>query len=86
MAGGCPHKNILDCPLYLAAHIANAIGCDDGRLHESGCAVDRRLNYDKAVAAFRATHPREVAIVEFQRDVRMSSEQRARNMRDAGIQ
>lgn len=58
---GCPHENILDCPLYLASHIAGAGGCDDGKLHQGGCAVDRGLSYQKAARAFLDAYPYEVA-------------------------
>lgn len=56
------HDDIRDCPLYIAAHDPNSGGnsCDDGRLDEGGCAVDRGLDYFKArraLAAHLATAP-----------------------------
>ena len=87
--GKCPHANIIHCPLYLAAHIANAGGCDDGRLGEGGCAVDRGMNYRAGVEAFRAKYPREVAECEFAEAAAQAAaqadEQRARNMRLSGV-
>lgn len=49
--GKCPHERIEHCPLYVAAHEAGGYGCDDGKLgdHE-GCAVDRGVDYGRAVA------------------------------------
>ena len=44
----CPHDNALDCPLYMASHTGSLRGCDDGRLDEGGCAVNRGMNYEDA--------------------------------------
>jgi hypothetical protein len=41
----CPHRETRFCPLYVASHIPGAGGCDDGRLDERNCAVDRGMNY-----------------------------------------
>ncbi len=42
MSRRCPRADdVSRCPLYLAAHVGG--GCDDGRLEEGGCAVDRGL-------------------------------------------
>lgn len=43
----CPHADVQFCPLYLAAHGAIGIGCDDGNLDQGGCAVDREMDYFK---------------------------------------
>lgn len=83
----CPHANILHCPLYLAAHIPKPGygGCDDGRLDEGGCAVDRDMDYVEAVARLRAVDPRLVAELEFEEQADEMRKTRARNMRLAGI-
>lgn len=47
----CPHEDAQFCPLYVEAHNARGLGCDDGRLAEMGCAVDRGgVDYDTAAA------------------------------------
>lgn len=80
----CPHANPRHCPLYLAAH-SPAGGCDDGRLAEGGCAVDRGLDYAGAVAALRIAHPRVVADAEWSAGLDQINDQRRRNMRAAGV-
>lgn len=78
----CPHADIRDCPLYVAAH--------DGTLGHLGCLgdwgfdwcdVDRGLDYVAAVAELRARAPRLVAIVEFNAQARAEQAQRERNRR-----
>lgn len=79
---GCPHTDIRFCPLYLAAHDCQGLGCDDGRLGEGGCAVDRGLNYATAVARLC---PREVAQAAWRASAEEHRAQIARNMRAAGL-
>lgn len=62
MAKGCPHKNIQFCPLYVASHGLQApsgewLGCDDGKLGDGHCAVDRGMKYAREVAKLQAAHP-----------------------------
>ena len=85
---GCPHPDIRFCPLYIAAHIADEgyHGCDDGRLDEGGCAVDRTMNYAEAVERLRIVDPRLVATLAFLEEAEEARQQRNRNMRAAGIQ
>lgn len=85
IAHRCPHPDVRFCPLYIAAHWPGSFGCDDGRLGEGGCAVDRGLSYVGAVAALRAAQPRLVAEAEFAADHEALIAQRKRNMRAAGI-
>ena len=61
----CPHDHIRFCPLYIAAHIAGAPGCDDGRLAEQTCAVARDMDYAQARATLAAQRPRLVAEAAF---------------------
>lgn len=82
---GCPHKDIRDCPLYLAAHVAGAGGCDDGRLGDGGCAVSRGLDYGHAVARLWASRPDLIEEQELDTMRRRSAEQRKRNMTRNGI-
>jgi hypothetical protein len=82
----CPHADIRDCPIYHAAHVANAGGCDDGRLLEGGgCAVSRGMNYEHALGRLRVTHPKLVADCEWNAALRARQSQRDRNMRSAGV-
>lgn len=85
---GCPHANIVHCPLYRAAHHPELLqfGCADSRLDEGGCAVDRGKSYAGSVAALRMVAPRMVAECQWQDELEASREQQAHNMRAAGIQ
>lgn len=56
---GCPHDTSR-CPLYLAAHVADAGGsCMTGDW-ERGCAVDRGASFDKI---FRKLTVRDFALM-----------------------
>ena len=81
----CPHADIRFCPLYLAAHVAGAGGCDDGHLGEGGCAVDRGMNYADEAARLQVTQFHLVAEAEYAERQDATIKQRARNMRAAGI-
>lgn len=76
----CPHKNIQFCPLYVANHMANGHGCDDGSLGEGECGVARGQSYERSVAALSAVEPRLVAELRFSEEADESRKQRARNM------
>lgn len=84
---GCPHKNIVHCPLYIASHDGDPRmnGCDDGRLDEGGCAVDRGMDYAVAVGRISGVDPRLVAQLRWNEEAEEFKAQRARNMRAAGI-
>ena len=83
---GCPHRDIRCCPLYHAAHEAGwGMGCDDGRLGEGGCATDRKLDYDRAVARLRAHHPGYVEVIELWELRQASKDQMRRNMRFSAV-
>lgn len=83
----CPHANIVHCPLYHACHDARFAdsACDDGRLEQGGCAVDRGMDYSAAVARIRTVDPRLVAEMEWQEAAEQSKQRRAQNMRAAGL-
>lgn len=87
MSGGCPHADIRFCPLYLGAHDPElGASCDDGRLGEGGCAVDRGLSYAAVVAKMPVRFIAELAFREDAEAVaRHSSEQRSRNMMLLGL-
>lgn len=81
----CPHANIRFCPLYHAAHMIGGenlirFGCDDGRLDEGGCAVDRGRSYAETVAELAVASPRLAPILRFQEQAEQSAAQRRRNM------
>ena len=82
---GCPHENIVYCPLYLASHEAGGFGCDDGQLGYGGCAADRGLDYAATIERLRAHNPRIIADCEWRQAVDEGRAQRDRNMRAAGI-
>jgi hypothetical protein len=85
---GCPHDNIVHCPLYWAMHEAQAVGlsCFDQQMDGGGCAIDRGLDYAEAVERLRSRFPRVVAEHEFAEATEQAKQQRARNMRAAGVQ
>ena len=80
----CPHENIVDCPLYHAMHVAGAISCLSADLQD-GCRVDQGEDYEGIVAALRIQNPDLVAQCEWNSMLRERKEQRARNMRAAGL-
>ena len=80
----CPHKNIIYCPLYVASHGLGG-GCDDGRLHEGGCAVDRGMDYRVAVIALRSRYPDKMEELEREQAIAEAREQIDRNMRLSGV-
>ena len=77
----CPHRNVIHCPLYHAAHSPAEAGgheCDDGRCNENGmCAVSRGLDYARAVA--KLTNQRLVAELAFAEHAAEDREQVRRN-------
>jgi hypothetical protein len=82
----CPrHRNIIYCPLYVGMHMPGGPSCWHERLPENLCAVALGADYDQLVATFAAKHPREYATLKFNEAAAESKEQRARNMRAAGI-
>lgn len=81
----CPHDEARFCPLYHAAHEGGGHGCDDGRLGEGGCAVDRGLDYDRAYVRLCLAKPQLVAECEFKELEEARKQQRARNLRAVGL-
>ena len=79
----CPHADIRFCPLYHAAHECIGIGCDDGKLGQGGCAVDRGMDYHKELGKL---NPKYVALVKWKEEAEQIRLQRARNMRSACVQ
>lgn len=82
----CPHKRIEHCPLYAASHDAKLahMGCLTDLA--APCLVEVEASYNVMVEVLRASDPRMVAIMEWRAELEVSREQRARNMRAAGIQ
>lgn len=81
----CPHTAAQFCPLYVASHIGDGSGCDDGRLEEGGCAVSRGMNYAAEVGRVRSADPTMVANLVFAEVGSEIRAQRARNLRVNGI-
>jgi hypothetical protein len=83
---GCPHSDVRFCPLYIAAHEAGDLGCDDGKLEGwNGCAVTRALDYGQAIAALWRVKPQLVSDAAFLENAETVKQQRVRNMRAAGL-
>lgn len=80
----CPHDDIMYCPLYIAAH-GTGLGCDDGRLGEGGCAVDRGMSYRAERELIRTKKPGLVEQAEWNEDLARRTAQRQRNLRVNGI-
>lgn len=81
----CPHERIEFCPLYIAAHEAGGLGCDDGRLDEGGCAISRLLDYGRALARL-SNENRELVMECAEKESQyMRNEQRRRNMKNLGL-
>lgn len=81
----CPHARIEFCPLYVAAHEAGGLGCDDGRLAEGGCATSRLLDYGKALARLSSANRELVLECAERENHHMKVEQRRRNMKNLGL-
>jgi transposase len=81
----CPHADIRFCPLYHAAHMGAGLGCDDGRLDEGGCGIDRGVDYAASVARLNVADPRLAPTLRFQEETEQFTAQRRRNMRALGI-
>jgi hypothetical protein len=81
----CPHDNIAHCPLYVASHAANGLGCDDGRLFEGECAVARGMDYDAQLAKLIRADLEIVAECEWRARKQAASLQRLRNMKTNGV-
>ncbi len=81
----CPHKDIQFCPLYVAAHDGQGLGCDDGGLGYGECAVSRGLVYARQVELIRVKCPGMVEQLQWREDGQKTREQRARNLYLNGI-
>jgi hypothetical protein len=82
----CPHADIQHCPLYIAAHTAKGIGCDDGKWEPgAGCAISRGKNYRAEVERVRMIEPGLVERAEWNESAEKAKAQRARNLRLNGI-
>ena len=81
----CPHDHIEFCPLYVAAHEAGGLGCDDGRLGEDGCAVSRGMDYGRGLAKLSLANSALVLECAERENHWMKTEQRRRNMKNAGV-
>lgn len=81
----CPHADVRFCPLYIAAHLGNAPGCDDGKIWDGRCAVARGLDYRRQVEQLRVQCPGIVEQAEWAEDLERRAVQRRRNMRSSGV-
>lgn len=81
----CPHPNIAYCPLYHAAHEVGGLGCDDGKLGNGSCAVDRGADYGQMVSALWKARPELISEAAEAESLAMKRQQRERNMRAAGL-
>lgn len=90
MNGRCPHDHVQFCPLYVVAHEQRAellrLTCCSGDMLMEGCAVERgTMDYRRQVALVASIDPRMVATVRFNEEARAAKDQKARNLRLAGI-
>lgn len=83
----CPHQNVANCPLYIAAHGVPGLGCDDGMIDHAGgtCGVARAVSYERNVEMLRVKSPGLVEQCEWREQAARFNEQRNRNMRLNGI-
>lgn len=84
----CPHRNIIYCPLYHAAHDAaiSDLSCLHTGEFQWECLTDHGQSYLKMVEKVRAVAPRLVAQCKWNEDAEEHKQQRLRNLRAAGIQ
>lgn len=75
------HSRIEFCPLYVASHEAGGLGCDDGKMEPGGCAVDRGMDYEQAIARLCRERPGLVQECADRENESVRREQRQRNMR-----
>lgn len=81
----CPHKEVRFCPLYIAAHTAAGLGCDDGKMGDGHCAVARGLSYVGAVRKIVAKLPCLAEQAKWAESAEQATDQRRRNLRLNGI-
>ncbi len=77
----CPHTNIVNCPLYVAAHDGEIwrFSCADGEIDAGACAVARSANYHEHLGLLRAHAPRLVAECEWRERLSEARIQREHN-------
>lgn len=80
----CQHDDVQFCPLYIAAH-GTGHGCDDGRLGEIGCAVDRGMRYTAELELIRVKCPGLIEQAEWRCAMTRREVQRSHNLRLNGI-
>jgi hypothetical protein len=81
----CPHRFILFCPLYVAAHMGEGLGCDDGKMDDGVCAVARGQSYVRSLELLRVKCPGLVETLEWKEAVDDRGQQIRRNVRAAGL-
>lgn len=81
----CPHADVQFCPLYLASHLGEGLGCDDGELGMGRCAVSRGMDYASELGKISVRLPRDIAELKFREEALELMKQRRRNMKLAGI-
>lgn len=81
----CPHALVQYCPLYVAAHVGRGNSCDDGRMNEGGCAVDRGLDYARTLARLEIDQFDMVAKCQWAERREAAAAQRRRNMQQLGL-
>jgi hypothetical protein len=81
----CPHGESSWCPLSVAMNAVDRPSCDDGRLDEGGCALDRGADYHQLLGALIAVDPRLVAECKWHADLEARRAQLERNLRLNGI-
>ena len=85
MTQRCPHEHVQFCPLYVAGHVVGLPTCM-GQWDFDGCDVHHgRADYCQLVGELFRADPKLVAECAMGEERFEVGEQRARNMRSAGL-
>lgn len=81
----CPHNPSTWCPLSVAMNAPGRPSCDDGKLDQGGCAVDRGGDYHQLLGELMAVDARLVAECQWYAALWERQAQRDRNLKLNGI-
>jgi hypothetical protein len=81
----CPHDPSTWCPLSVAMNAVGRPSCDDGRLDEGGCAIDRGADYHEVLGRLLVVDARLVATCRWHEDLAARQAQQQRNLKLNGI-
>ena len=82
----CPHANIQYCPLYVASHDADGLGCITSGDGEFVCMVEQgTLDHADALGKLMAHDARMVETVRWNEQITNQTAQRKRNLSALGL-